>query len=392
MAQTQKTGRSLSRAQRSLVCNGWTLSGLTFALLLGVALLASRQTLAQSSECIRLQQAIADASRNGQSERYQAAAQKQRGELDRTAAYARSVGCDNHKFLFFGSAPPPQCGEINAQIGRMQANLDNLQARAGGGSGGRGELMARYNSQCVNGGRQPNIFDAIFGAPPPPQNDMTIEPVSPDATPDLSGEAHAGSKAVCVRTCDGSYFPVSYSAFSVRLDGLQAMCSALCPNAEVSIYTYSPSADIDQAVSATGARYVDLPNALKYRQTFDSTCTCRQRGQSWADALANAEQMLGGQKRDIIVTPEKSAELSRPRIDPKAKPVKPVLEAPSVGADPTAPDQLEKQAGAISRETSGIGAQDANSGPLLSTGKGETREIIGPDGVKRRVRIIDPML
>ena len=79
--------------------------------------------------------------------------------------------------------------------------------------------------------------------------DRPAEP-DPNANPDQlpadgdGKEAHAGSKAVCVRSCDGSFFPVSYSAGGGRLDELQDMCRALCPNADVSLYTYSPSADI----------------------------------------------------------------------------------------------------------------------------------------------------
>ncbi len=97
------------------------------------------------------------------------------------------------------------------------------------------------------------------------------------------------------------------------------MCHALCPNADVSLYTYPAGGEIEQAVSMSGARYMDSPNALKYRQSYDATCSCRRRGQSWADALAGAEIKLGRElKGDIFVTPEKSAEMSRPRIDPKA--------------------------------------------------------------------------
>ena len=120
-----------------------------------------------SADCERLRVAIADASRGDSGAQYQAAADRQRAELDRTAAYAHSIGCDRHQFLFFGAAPPPQCGEINAQVGRMRANLDELQQRAGGGPGGRGELIARFNAQCTTAQQQPqqpaNIFDAIFG-------------------------------------------------------------------------------------------------------------------------------------------------------------------------------------------------------------------------------------
>ena len=268
-----------------------------------VSLAAVEAAQAQSAECQRLQQAIASAGRgSGPNAQYEAAAQKQRGEIDRTVAYARSIGCENRKFLFFGSGPPPQCEQINGQIARMQANLADLQARAGGSDGGRAELVARYNSECAAPQRPGGIFDALFGNPRDQQQapaDVQTVPLSPDGNPDGQPgepgekEAHAGSKAVCVRSCDGSYFPVSYSAFG-RLDELQDMCRALCPNADVTLYTYSPSNDIDQAVSISGARYMDLPTALKYRKSVDNSCSCRRRGQSWAEALAGAEQRLGG--------------------------------------------------------------------------------------------------
>ena len=369
---------------------------------------------AQSADCGRLRQAIADASHNDQGSQYQAAAGRQRDELNRTAAYAHSIGCDRKQFLFFGSAPPPQCGEINAQIGRMRANLDDLQSRAGG-AGGRADLIARYNSQCVNAEpAQPgNFLSALFGGGRSgPNNDVDTVPLNPDAPPldtplDANpGEARAGSKAVCVRSCDGAFFPVSYSASSGRLQGLDDMCHALCPNTDVSLYTYPASGEIEQAVSITGAKYMDSPNALKYRKTFDSTCSCRRRGQSWADALAGAETKLGREsKGDIYVTPEKSAEMARPKLDPKAAKAaaKAAAAAGKPGAAPTAPqtpspvsdpavDTLSQQAATISREASGIASGDAQTGAPVSEGQGQQIETTGPDGVKRRVRIIDPTL
>jgi len=149
-----------------------------------------------------------------------------------------------------------------------------------------------------------------------------------------------------------------------------------------------------QAVSIDGARYMDSPTALKYRQSFDPTCSCRRRGQSWADALANAEIKLGREsKGDIFVTPEKSAEMSRPKVDPKAKPTKPALETPDPqNADAGVDTNLSQQAATISREASGIAGGEAQTGARYSQGQGETIEVVGPDGVKRRVRIIDPTL
>jgi hypothetical protein len=108
-------------------------------------------------------------------------------------------------------------------------------------------------------------------------------------------------------------------------------------------------------------------------------------------------------KTDIMVTPEKSAELSRPKPDAKAKPGKPAaVDPPKTPApDPKAtgtPDQvpidplLGQQSGTVSRESSGIAAGDATGGQLYTKGQGQTEEVTGSDGVMRRVRIIDPTL
>src|SRR5580658_8812883 len=112
-------------------------AGAFAALALSIAAFGGGGALAQNAaDCARLQQAIA--SRHASS-----GAERQRAELARTSAMAHSLGCDNHKFLFLGSDPPPQCGAINAQIARMQASLADLQARESGG-----DLVARYNAEC----------------------------------------------------------------------------------------------------------------------------------------------------------------------------------------------------------------------------------------------------
>ena len=377
-----------------------------------LAFAGSEPALSQGGDCDRLRQAIADASRNSQGAQFQAAADRQRAEIDRTVSYANSIGCQNKKFLIFGSEPPPHCGQINAQISRMRANLDDLQARAGGGQGGRGELIARYNAQCENQPKSGNILDALFGQPKP--NDTLNEPLTPDGQLPTEkpvaplGEARAGSKAVCVRACDGAFFPVSYSASGGRLDSLQDMCRALCPNADVSLYTYPGNGEIEQAVSITGAKYMDSPTALKFRQSYDPSCTCRRKGQNWAEVLANAESKLGHEsKTDIIVTPEKSAELSRPKLDAKTdakadakadpktdpkKAAKPVVK-PAPGTDVNGVDtNLSQQAAGISREGSGILGGEAKSGAVVEQGRGDTIEVTGPDGVKKRVRVVGPTL
>ena len=164
----QAMGRAFGRFRVSLMGFG-----------LGLAALLSM--IAQASaggECDRLRRAIADSS-HGPNAQFEAAAQRQRGEIERTVAYAHQIGCDNQKFLFFGSDPPAQCGQIKGQIGRMRANLDDLQSRAGGGAGGRGEMLARYTSECAGQpARSPNLLESVFGAPRygnPPRNVLSFD-------------------------------------------------------------------------------------------------------------------------------------------------------------------------------------------------------------------------
>jgi hypothetical protein len=180
------------------------------------------------------------------------------------------------------------------------------------------------------------------------------------------------------------------------------------------VFTYPAGGEIEQAVSPTGQRYMDSPNALKFRSSYDSACTCRRRGEGWAEALAGAEARLGPEnKGDIIVTPQKSLELSRPKpdpatvakADPKAKSPKNAKATPSPTVSPSiAPaaaggtdingvdTTLSAATQSISRETTGIlNGADVSSQPVAKD-QGKTLEENGPDGVKRKVHVIDPAL
>ena len=151
---------------------------------------------------------------------------------------------------------------------------------------------------------------------------------------------------------------------------------------------------------------MDSPTALRYRKTFDPSCTCRRRGQSWASALQPAETLLGKDvKSDVIVTPEKAAELSRPKLDAKSdtakadtakpKPGKTPKPAVTPGADGGKTDAngvdltLRDAAAAISRDGSGIagGADSTKNGPVAEN-QGKTFDETAADGSKRKVRVI----
>ena len=127
-------------------------------------------------------------------------------------------------------------------------------------------------------------------------------------------------RTVCVRTCDGSYFPISFATVPARFGDDERTCKAECPATDAALYAYrNPGEDINQAVSTSGAPYSALPNAFRYRQEFNPTCSCKAPGQTWSDALKNVDdKAIAEQQGDIIVTEESAKKMARPQAPGKA--------------------------------------------------------------------------
>ncbi len=358
---------------------------------------------AESAYCNDLKAEIAQAGGGGDSARYRAAGAKQQVELGRTAAYARSIGCERQQFLFFGEAPPPQCAQINARVAQMQANLAALQQRSGD-NGRKVALTARYDAQCRERSRvtpaaaapleaSRGFFEEMFGlaapreagAPPdtPPLNRIPPIRAQPEDDPlnetegSEQGDNHlGGALAICVRQCDGGFFPVSYSARRANLEELATLCKALCPNAEVALYTKSLWGELDSAVSMSGESYGDHPNSLKFQKTRVPACGCKPPDKSWAEALADAERILASSNsKDVVVTEEQAEQLSRPASSSDAR--------DRAGAKK---QSTRRDAPTVEGTTGSLAA------PAIGKDPGEWRETIGPDGVKRRVRVVAPTL
>lgn len=374
-------------------CGLFGACGLGLAGLLG--LLWINTAAGQGTDCNQLLGQINALDRsNAASNPYADALQKQRGELERTVGYAHSIGCDRQQFLFFGSPPPAQCGQLNSNIQRMRANVAQLQssAAASNNTPQRQALTARYNAYCRQ--QQPKgFFESLFGG----GNQQTAEvPQGGDLAPIPPGPAQptGGAEALCVRTCDGGFFPLVYSSRHVGPDALTELCKASCPNTEVKVYTRIPGQEVKTAVGLDGTPYMSLPAALKFEKSYDPACTCKPANEPWAQALEGAERVLGHDgKGDIIVTPEKSAEMSRPKPEPVGKKSKlgPQKAGPKMTDDMEAHDAASAaQVPTASNDSSGIASDDLKPTASFPQGQGKTVDVTGPDGTKRQVRIVGP--
>ena len=151
------------------------------------------------------------------------------------------------------------------------------------------------------------IFERIFGglmhstqAPPQPPTNIQAY-VDPAANlrnhfnpPPLLRVETGPARAFCVRTCDGSYFPVRAHA------GLSAAeaCRSFCPASQTRLYS---GGSIDSAVTSNGSRYADLDNAFVYRRQLVAGCTCNGRdafGLAHIDATSDPTLRPG----DVVVT------------------------------------------------------------------------------------------
>jgi hypothetical protein len=342
---------------------------LTCAALLGIAT-SGMSALAQESTpgaqgnpiCMRLEGQLAtidrgagtgDPAKDEQIRRYQEAQTKQQGELDRVMLQAKRMGCESTGFFSLFNGRSAECGPVNNQIQQMRANLEqittSLERLRSGGIGGadrenqrRSVLTALAQNNCgpqyAAAARGPgNFIDSLFG------NNNSLPPPSADL-----GAPSGTFRTVCVRTCDGGYFPVSFATYQARFQDDERTCKALCPATEASLFTYrNPGEDINQAVSISGQPYSSLPNAFKFRTEFNPSCACKAAGQTWSEALKSVDDRAGVEQGDIIVTEESAKRMQQrgqkgaqppPAAAKKgAAPAATTAAAPATPAETTAP-------------------------------------------------------
>ena len=87
---------------------------------------------------------------------------------------------------------------------------------------------------------------------------------------------------MCVRLCDGFYFPISYSTRREHLAGDASQCERQCP-ARSRLFVYrNPGEEIEDMRDLEGQPYRSLPTALVYRTQYVADCTCH--GNPWDEA------------------------------------------------------------------------------------------------------------
>lgn len=301
-------------------------------------------------------------------------------EAARLGAFMRSIGCDNRGFLIFGR-PPQECAGYRISLAQLQATS---QAAYGNSDLRRRQLMSQLvSANCRSSPDQPvsvarksepltaGLFDTGSRRS---ELDSDRDLAIPGVESRIRGLA---GKPVCVRLCDGYYFPLHVRGASLRQDG-DALCQSLCPAAETRIYF--TAREIENARAPDGTSYSDLETAFRYRKSYDATCQCRAPNETEAD------------RRTSIINPDDHP--TGPGFDPlngnseleDAAPLRDVTPLPG----------KKVSAKLFGNQPPPLPATqpppEINPEGLIASNQGEIREIRGKDGLKRFVRVIAPEL
>jgi hypothetical protein len=154
---------------------------------------------------------------------------------------------------------------------------------AAGNAGGvrAQEQMPRLRLAQAGGNPFVDFLKGLFGMEqrPEPRRLRRLErrPPRPAPAPDTSSTTPATEtyRTMCVRLCDGYYWPVSFATTRDSFKRDAHTCAQSC-SASAALYYYpNPGGVLDDMVSLDGASYKQLGTAFLYRSTYDAGCKCR---------------------------------------------------------------------------------------------------------------------
>jgi hypothetical protein len=310
-----------------------------------------------------------DTGRAEQLRKFEETAAGQQAELDRQEVTAQRAGCERNSFFVLFSGQQAQCGPITKKIQQMRDNLERIQAdmerlRGDPAPEREGQRRAIVVALAQNNCGQ-QYQQQVAATPPPSQRGGLFESLfGPRSVFTPGGDAPGMSapsgsyRTICVRTCDGFYYPVSYATNPARFAEDEKVCRQSCPAAEVQLFSHrNPGEDINQAVSVNSQQpYTALPNAFRYRTALDQSCSCRRPGETWAQTLKNIDDTTVEQG-DIVVNDQRARQLSQPRVDAQGKPIR---QAPLAAAkpDPRAPQTAAPVSGAAAAPADAAPAEE----------------------------------
>lgn len=212
----------------------------------------------------------------------------------------RAYGCSSGSIVVYGGENAQLCDQIEDALYDAEAERDDLLVS-------RDQMMAQQRNRGIDRDRVMAALDANGCFDERPQsaaaspNDQTQEfappgmiEVDPNRQPVFTPPMQGGLRTLCVRTCDGAFFPISSNASPLDFRRQAATCEQMCPGSETELYYHSLQGQesADMVSAETGKPYKDLPTAFAYRNTSADTrspsCGCNMA--SYFDQMKKQEE------------------------------------------------------------------------------------------------------
>lgn len=249
---------------------------------------------AQSGSCSGLSRQLAAAG-SGQlteSKTNDRAAVQAKINLQQARMRAKSDGCTG---FLFNRGDPAVCKRHERNMAKISATLTRLENRNGKTALSRQQIARLMDAKGCNrsqvagkpkvaGPERRTLFDVLFGSrqessPAIPEKgirrerpNVSVASEGLKATyegdePGVNGIVKKGYRTLCVRTCDGYYFPISFSTKPKFFARDQNACTAMCPAGNAKLFYHAvPEQESDAMISVIGQQpYSELPNAFDYR-------------------------------------------------------------------------------------------------------------------------------
>jgi hypothetical protein len=293
---------------------------LLFAIVTGLPLLFSSGTAA-ANVCERLQAELTNLPKivvdTSSARKYAGAIARQNIQLRKAKSDQRRLGCSSGSIIVVGGVNADACTTLSTVIGKMERNLGILDKKrrefAGGvsSSGTRNRLLASLEA---NGCNDAKVVPVAATETLRTLDDTRTLPLgtTPDGSERLElrslggGSGHGNLRTVCVRTCDGGFFPISSGASPMDFRRDQKVCAMMCPQTETELFYQSMSGgqETEQMTSTvTGRGYVELPNAFSYRtRDLSKPGACGCNLSAYYQEMIKREKAMKGEASETAST------------------------------------------------------------------------------------------
>jgi Protein of unknown function (DUF2865) len=134
----------------------------------------------------------------------------------------------------------------------------------------RNNCGATYQQEARRRGDSFNPFSSLW-------QDEDSGPGARPPTNQFGALPYATYRTLCVRLCDGYYFPVSFATLPNHFPRDAEVCQSKCAAPAELYYHQNPGGAVEQMVSVGEQKpYTSLRNAFRHRKEYVKDCSCKQ--------------------------------------------------------------------------------------------------------------------